>query len=75
MGGERRAYFIFRGPFVSSRWRVVYREVDMRDVDGRPLVWVLKAIPGAYEHGEEAQVQADTLNNAIEDEEENPKPL
>lgn len=66
MVGERREYFIFRGPFVSSRWRVVYREVEMRDVDGRPLTWVLKAVPSAYEHGEDAQEHADQLNAAQE---------
>lgn len=74
MGGERREYFIFRGPFVSSRWRVVYREVETRDPDGRPLVWVLKAVPGAYEHGEDAQSQADDLNTTQE-KTNTPKPI
>ncbi len=74
MGGERREYFIFRGPFVSSRWRVVYREVELRDVEGRPLTWVLKAVPGAYERGGDAQEHVDQLNTAQE-QTENSKPI
>lgn len=74
MGGERREYFIFRGPYVSSRWRVVYREVDMRDVDGQPLIWILKAVPGAYERGGDAQEHADQLNVAQE-QTDNPNPI
>lgn len=66
MGGERREYFIFHRLFVSSRWRVVYREIETRDVKGRPLVWIVKTVPGAYEHGGDAQEHADQLNAAPE---------
>ncbi|MCL4264811.1 MAG: hypothetical protein KJ069_16430 [Anaerolineae bacterium] len=46
----------------------------MRDVEGRPLVWILKAVPDAYERGGDAQEHADQLN-AAQEQTDNPNPI
>ena len=56
-------YFVHAAPFVSSPYRVVYREPSTVDeVTGLPLVYTLKALPPKFDDAQEAQDYADQLN-------------
>ena len=56
-------YFVHAAPFVSSPFRVVYREASMTDPEtGYPLVYTLKALEPKFGSAQEAQRYADDLN-------------